>query len=105
MVGERKVGEHTLRLGMLLADFVEQYNQQPFELVNGEVIVLSPNVAGHQWVAQLIYDLLKAFVRSGQLGFVAFETPFVLAESSNWVKGSRTPDLMFFEAARWSAYV
>jgi Uma2 family endonuclease len=99
------MAERVIRVGMPLADFVDQYNRQPFELVNGEVFVLSPNVAGHQWVAQLVYDLLRTFVQAGKLGFVAFETPFALSESPNWVKGSRTPDLMFFESARWSAYI
>jgi Uma2 family endonuclease len=95
----------TIRVGMSLEDFVEQYNQQPFELVGGEVIPLSSNVAGHQWVAQTAYDLLKAFTSAHNLGFVAFETPFALSDRPDWVTGSRTPDLMFFRAERWSAYI
>ena len=48
------------RTGMSLADFIEQYNQQPFELVNGEVINLSPNVAGHQSVVETMFLALRA---------------------------------------------
>ncbi len=87
--------EQTARLGMLLTDFIEQYHRQPFELTNGQVITLSPNVAGHQWVAQHIYHSLRAYAQPNQLGFVAIETPFVVqenTESGTWVKGSRTPD-------------
>jgi len=97
--------EHRVGLGMLLADFVEQYNQAPFEIVNGEVIALSPNVAGHQWVMQKLFLALHEVAQ--QAGYVAIETPFVVKESvgdETWVKGSRTPDLMFFQAGRWSAY-
>ena len=99
------MAEHAVRLGMPLAEFVEQYNQKAFELVNGEVIVLSPNVAGHQWVMQKLFLILHGVVTAQQAGYIAIETPFALTDSPNWVKGSRTPDLMFFQATRWSAYI
>jgi Uma2 family endonuclease len=97
--------EHTVRLGMPLTEFVEQYNQQPFELVNGEVIVLSPNVAGHNFTAKRLLRMLDQFIEAHKLGELAYETPFALTDTPDWVKGSRTPDLMFFRADRWMAYI
>lgn len=32
--------EQTIQVGMSLNDFIERYNQTPFELVNGEIIPL-----------------------------------------------------------------
>lgn len=97
--------EHGVRVGMALADFVEQYNQQPFELVNGEVVTLSPNVAGHNYTGKRLFRALDTFIEPRKLGELAYETPFALSDTADWVKGSRTPDLMFFSAERWSAYI
>src|SRR5688572_32128454 len=92
----------SVRTGIPLAEFVEQYNRQPFELVRGEVITLSPNVAGHQWVVQKLF--LALYEIAQHLGHLAIETPFVLQDTPDWVTGSRTPDLAFYSAERWSAY-
>ncbi len=94
----------TVRTGMPLADFIEQYNRQPFELVNGEVVNLSPNVAGHQSIVQTLFLTLHGFSTTQHAGRIAIETPFVLKDDPTWVKGSRTPDLAFYNAERWSAY-
>ncbi len=97
--------QSNIRLGMSLSDFIEQYSQQPFELVNGEMIALSPNVTGHQWAARTLYDEANPFIREHALGELLWETPFVLTDSPDWVKGSRTPDLIFYTAKRWTEYI
>ncbi|HLY29293.1 MAG TPA: Uma2 family endonuclease [Aggregatilineales bacterium] len=97
--------QQTVRLGMSMSDFIEQYNQQPFELVNGESIALSPNISGHQWIARTLYDAVNPFIREHALGELLWETPFVLTDSPDWVKGSRTPDLIFYSAQRWAEYI
>ena len=96
--------EQAVRLGMSLTDFVEKYQVQPFELVNGEVVALSPNVVGHNFTAKRLFRVVDQHVESQKLGELAYETPFVLHDTPDWVKGSRTPDLMFFRAERWAAY-
>ena len=95
----------TTRTGMSLADFIEQYNQQPFEMVHGEIRALSPNVSGHQWVSRTLFRLLDTYLRQSKLGELVWETPFVLQDEPDWVTGSRTPDLAFFTRERWTAYV
>lgn len=89
---------------MTLDDFISEYGKQPFELVNGEKIPLMPNVMIHQWILRTLFRLLDAFSSVRKLGEVVFELPFVEIYNSNWVRGSRTPDLMFFSAEKWAQY-
>lgn len=89
---------------MTLDDFINEYGKQPFELVNGEKIPLMPNVMIHQLILRTLFRLLDAFSSAHNLGEVVFELPFVEIYNSSWVKGSRTPDLMFFSAEKWAQY-
>lgn len=93
-----------IQLRMSLADFIEEYHRQPFELVNGECLVLSPNVSGHQLVARTLFRLLDQFLQVNAVGEVIWETPFVLMDQQDWVTGSRTPDLVFYTARHWAVY-
>lgn len=103
-MAEKAEVEPTVQAGMSLADFIAQYQKQPFELVRGEMVTLSPNVAGHNFTAKRLLRVLDQHIESGRLGELAYETPFALVDTPDWVKGSRTPDLMFFRAERWAAY-
>lgn len=90
---------------MTLAEFIRLYaDEGPFEYVNGERIVLSPNLPGHGEIARLLFRALENAIVPGGLGDVYFELPFALVDSPSWVKGSRVPDVMFFSAERLSAY-
>jgi Uma2 family endonuclease len=95
--------QHNARIG--LSDFVEQYSRQPFELVNGEVIALSPNVSGHQWVSCTPFRLPDQFLQEHPIREVLWETPFVLSDNPDWVRDSYTPDLAFYTAQRRADYV
>jgi Uma2 family endonuclease len=64
---------------------------------------LSPFVSKHNVVAQNIYDLLFPYKSSGQ-GTIFWEIPYILEERSNWVKGSRVPDFMYFVSSRMNLY-
>jgi len=81
---------------MSLTDFIEAYGQEPFEYVDGEQIVLAPQVTRSSRNAGFLFYELVTFVRSQNLGEVFIEAPFVLLDASNWVRGSRTPDVMFY---------
>ncbi len=90
---------------MTLAEFIRLYDDEgPFEYVNGERIALSPSVTGHIVVARALLLALHNYAVSKGLGEVFMEGPFVLMDSSNWVKGSRVPDIMYFSAERLSTY-
>ncbi len=96
----------TTKTGMALDDFLRLQDEQPFELINGERIPKLPNVAGHSDANHRLFGLLFVFLNANPLGTVLMETTFILPDhdDSNWVEGSRIPDLMFYSADRLAAY-
>lgn len=94
-----------VQIGMPLDEFIRLYESDgPFELVNGERIVLMPTVAGHGYTLKIIYFALSLFAAAQKLGEVLSELPFVVSYTPNWVTGSRVPDVMFYTADRMQAY-
>mgnify|MGYP001267636373 CR=1 FL=1 len=96
-----------VRLGMPLDEFLAQSSAQPFELIDGERIDKMPTAAEHAMVIRMLLMLLYGHVIARQLGEVFAEATFILPnrEDPNWVKGSRTPDLMFYSAERFATYI
>ena len=92
------------RVGMPLDEFIRSYDEAPFELIDGERILLVPPVAEHGEVIRLLV-LALAFYSQVNPNFVFYtEMPFVLESLTNWVKGSRVPDLMIYDKARFQMY-
>lgn len=91
---------------MTLADFMRRYAEDgPFEFVDGEIIPLSPQVSGSAMAASRLLSAFYIFLEKNKVGEVVPEAPFVLTfDKSNWVKGSRVPDIMFFRADRFAEY-
>ena len=90
---------------MTIAEFVRLYDEEgPFEFFKGEIIELSPTVFGHNVVVKRVFLALHEHAESAQAGEAFSEMPFVLVDKADWVTGSRTPDVMFIEAARLAAY-
>jgi Uma2 family endonuclease len=90
---------------MSIAEFVRLYDTEgPFEVIDGEIKVMSPTVAGHGSRAKRIYDAMIIHDPQEAVGSAFFEMPFVLTDTPDWVKGSRVPDLMFFRAERFAQY-
>jgi Uma2 family endonuclease len=97
----------TTKIGMPLNEFIQLYDSKgPFEIINGERIPIMPSVAGHNEVLDTLYMALRQHVESLNLGLVRIEATFILPDKydSNWVEGSRTPDLMFIHVDRLTAY-
>jgi len=91
-------------VGMPLEEYMRLYDEQPFELINGERKLVMVNIAGHGEVAQIIFLALYMFVTAKQLGYAFLEQTFVLSYVSNWVTGSRKPDVMYYSANRMDTY-
>jgi len=89
---------------MTIEEFIEQYDQQPFEIIDGERKLLSPTMADHGDVQSNLLTALIGFIAARKIGKVYVDTPFVLTHERQWVKGSRVPDLMYFVSARLAAY-
>lgn len=91
---------------LTLEDFVRLYDEEgPFELIHGLRIPLMPPVIIHGLTARALFLALYNYCVAKALGEVVFELPFVLVYGSNWVKGARIPDVMFFAASRWEQYI
>ena len=95
--------------GMTLDEYIRRMDDDSeprFEIINGEVVPMSPSVSGSGYMASKLMKLIWPIILSKQLGELFSEMTFVLpnADSSTWVTGSRTPDLMFISAARFSAF-
>jgi Uma2 family endonuclease len=92
------------RVGMPLDEFLELGSEYSFEIINGERIPKLPNPVGHSYLIRLLSRLLSA---STDLDECFSETTYILPDryDSNWVVGSRIPDVMFIRAERWAAYI
>jgi Uma2 family endonuclease len=102
MIASQSVSE---RVGMPMDEFMRQFDEQPFELINGERKLLMPNPAGHTDTIGLLLNLLIVFRYVSSVNIVIYsEGTFVLTDSPNWVKGSRVPDIMVYASERVEAY-
>jgi len=97
--------EQTTEKLVTLDEFIAEYHKQPFELTNGQKRPIMPNVAIHGWLIRALVRLLDAYCIAHKLGEVFQELPFVETYSSLWVKGSKSPDILFFAADRWAKYM
>ncbi len=93
-----------IRPGMAFDEYWQRFQEQPFELINGEVNLLSPNEIQHNLISFQIALLIREFLKTTSLGSVFMETPFALTNSANWVKDSLVPDVMFIAAERLTPY-
>ncbi len=95
-----------VRQGMTLAEFIQRSEAEvPFEFIDGEVIPVSPNVAGHDLIARRLFVLLYTYATAQRLGEVFAEAAFALAGHPDWVTGSRKPDVLFYRAERFAEYI
>lgn len=95
------------RIGMPLADFIRLYDEEgPFELINGERKKRVPNVIGHSDAIRALFRALDHHSLSTGIGETYSETSFILPDAydTDWVEGSRIPDVMFVAAERIAAY-
>ncbi|HLA42315.1 MAG TPA: hypothetical protein VJZ27_02700, partial [Aggregatilineales bacterium] len=77
-----------------LDDFIRQYEDNPFEIINGERIPLMPPVTIHALIIKRLLLLFGEYEKRTQHGEAFSEAPFVLIDSPNWVSGARVPDLL-----------
>lgn len=94
------------RTGMPLDEFIRQHEAQPFELINGERRLKVMTVAGHNFVIHLLYQRLLAWFSVENRGEVFMEATYILPDAydSDWVRESRTPDLLVYLGQRFASY-
>lgn len=93
---------------MTLADFIYRFDTEgAFEIIDEEILPVSPTLFGHNDVSRIVYNALYEYQQKTDNGIVYFETPFILPEMidlSDWVTGSRIPDVMFISKSRLRDY-
>lgn len=95
------------RIGMSIEEFWRRQEEQPFELIDGEIIpLITPKVFASDFYAKQIETALEQFTIPNQLGTVFVETTFILPDTTdrNWVKGSRQPNVLFLEKTCFDDY-
>jgi Uma2 family endonuclease len=92
--------DDTVQVGMTLADFLDAQGQHSFELLDGKRLERMPNVFGHAWAVRFLFLRLFQHAMQYQLGEVFAETTYAQLEGSDWVSGSRIPDVAFYAHAR-----
>ncbi len=92
---------------LTLAEFDQQYDAEgPFEIIGGRVIKLMPLLAGHCDIANNLAFSINTYTLPNKIGKAFTETPFVIPDEydSQWVKGSRIPDVMYYQMERLVTY-
>jgi len=93
------------RIGMPMDEFIREFDRAPFELIDGERIVIMPPVYEHGAIWKSLFLPLSAYEQAHpEIIEVFSEQPFVLAYTSDWVSGSRVPDIMVYRTERIAAY-
>ncbi len=80
-----------------LDEYLELLDDSGYEVIDGELIPMTPQGLSSSDVAHTLYDSLREFVVLGKLGRVRMEAAFALdvEPKSGWVKGSLVPDVAF----------
>jgi Uma2 family endonuclease len=91
-----------------VAEFFELYGDKPYqvEVIDGEIVEMSPTQRDSERPTHRLYDSLKPFVVQNQLGEVWIESTYVLEadDRTDWVLGSRQPDVSFISRERIAAH-
>jgi Uma2 family endonuclease len=89
-------------LRISLDEFMRRYDETPIEIINGEILPMSPQSTRSARIAGRLFLRLSEYVLNNSLGEAFIEAPFALIQTgdSDWVKGSRTPDVMFIRSER-----
>jgi Uma2 family endonuclease len=86
---------------MTIEEFMRRYsNEGPFEIIEGEIIPMTLQITHSGRIAVRLLRALADYVDQHEVGEVFREVPFVMSADSNWVAGSRVPDVMFVSAGR-----
>lgn len=83
------------------------FGDQLIEVVDGEVIEMSPYGKRQPMIMANLQHHLEPFVRERRLGLVLPEASYVLdaERRTRWVKNARTPDVSFITQARVEAHM
>ena len=91
---------------LTLTELLSLPNEQPFEIVNGEIVMMSPAQREHNTLSRRLFVSLYNFAEERNLGEVWEEAAYVLDgdKRSDWVREVRQPDVSFIARERVEAH-
>lgn len=94
------------KVGMPLDEFMRRYDEQPFEIIDGEIIEMSPSVSKSSYLANKLARIITLYAFPKGLGEALVEMVFVVShpDETQWVKGSRVPDMIFLPATLFETF-
>jgi Uma2 family endonuclease len=89
-----------------ISQFMTLYEQQPFEIIDGQRVDLPPTVFGHSNIAVNLLLALNLHTLPAKLGKAFMETTIIATDPDNpeIVRGSRVPDVMYISTERLHRY-
>jgi Uma2 family endonuclease len=83
-------------------EWAAAYGETSAEVINGEIVVMSPQGRRHSWIVATFMNTLGDYIDDNNLGRLLAEASFVLEGDprERWVRGSRVPDLAFIRRER-----
>jgi len=89
-----------------LAEYLAAFEEQPVEIVDGEIIPMSPGGREQPNVETNTLILLQPYLKEHNWGKVFPEASFVLDGNrrKDWVKNARKPDIAFISKERIEAH-
>lgn len=92
----------TERRGITLAEYLDALSDAPYEVIDGELVEMTPQKLTSSLTQMALYDSLHPFVAQHKLGRVFYETACALDvdDRTHWVEGSLVPDVSFISRER-----
>lgn len=90
--------------GMSLDDFMAKYEEQPFELIDGEKVIMAPTKFEHNTIQHIILEKFFRYIRQTGKGIARMEMVYVTEDKMDWVKGAKVPDVMYIQQERLDEY-
>jgi Uma2 family endonuclease len=90
-------------VGMTMEDFIVAYDAAPFELSNGEIVTLKPNLPVQGLLMGALYKSLRDLPVAAP-HTVWMNMPFLILDDRSCVMCARTPKLIVFDQTRIATY-
>jgi Uma2 family endonuclease len=91
---------------LTLTEFLSLPDEQPVEVVSGEIVMMSPAQREHNTLSRRLFVSLYHFAEEHKLGEVWEEAAYVLDgdKRSDWLREVRQPDVSFIARERVEAH-
>jgi Uma2 family endonuclease len=90
--------------GMSLEDFMIKYEEQPFELIDGDIVIMASTKFEHNTIQHIILEKLFRYIGKTGKGIARMEMVYVTEDKTDWLKGAKVPDVMYIQQERLDKY-